>query len=505
MYRWKILRLALVAALAVVCLDVGRAAATADVLRIGRDQDSTTMDPIKTTQNVDIWPINNVHAFLVRSNREGNDIEADLAESWSVSDDKLTFTFKLRSAKFSDGSPVTAEDAVYSLTRLRDNEESTQRSLFQVMKKIEAADGRTVRITLSEPSAAFLSTLAMYAASILPKAAVESMGEKFGTSPVSAGAFRVAEWRRGELLALEPNPHYYAGAASNVDRVEWQVVPDDNTRVLKVQAGELEAGMGIPFALLPSLERDENVQVHLDPSTREDHLLLNHTNKWLGKKQVRQAINMALNMDAIIQVVTFGRGQVANSLIPAGTLYYNPDNKNLPYDPAKAKALIEEAGAKGATFQFVIGAGNKIREQTGVIVQQQLKQIGLNVEIKKLDPGQVWSAFVDGNYDIAPAYWTYDILDPDQKVAFSVANDDNLSYFTRYKNDTVTKLVNQARTELNSDKRRALYHQIQALVKQDVHWIDLYYSPFSNISRKGVKGFYQNPMGVVPLHEISFN
>lgn len=484
---------------------LGSADLHADTLRIGRSEDSTTMDPIKTTQNVDIWLINNIHAFLVRSNREGNDIEADLAESWTVSDDKLTFTFALRAAKFSDGSAVTANDAVFSLTRLRDHEESTQKSLFQVMDKVEAVDDRTLKITLKQPSAAFLSTLAMYSASILPQAAVESMGDKFGTSPVGAGIYRVAEWRRGEMLAMEPNEHYYGGDVSKVERVEWRVVPDDNTRVLQVQAGELEAAILIPFALLQSLETDPNINVHLDPSTREDHLLLNHDNKWLGNLNVRKAINMALNMDAIVQVVTFGKGQVANSLMPAGTLYYNPDNKNHPYDPAKAKEIIEQEGATGASFDFVIGAGNKIREQTGVIVQQQLKQVGLDVNIRKIDPGQVWSAFVDGDYDIAPAYWTYDILDPDQKVAFSVGADDNLSYFTRYSNPEVTALVEQARTELDSEKRRDLYHAIQARVKEDVHWVDLYYSPFSNISRANIEGFYQNPMGIFRLHEVKMN
>lgn len=484
-------------------LVTGADAFAGGTLRIGRDSDSTTMDSIKTTQNVDIWVINNVHAFLVRSNREGNDIEPDLAESWTVSDDNLTYTFKIRDAKFSDGTDVTLEDVVFSLERLRDHPESTQSSLFQVMSDIKAADDSTLVITLSEPSAAFLSTLAMYASSIVPKAAVESMGDDFGTAPVSAGRFMVAEWRRGEVLALEPNEHYYGGNTSNVDRVEFQVVPDDNTRVLKVQAGELDVAMGVPFSMLPQLESDPNVQVHLDASTREDHLLLNHTNEVLANKEVRQAINMGINMDAIIQVVNFGIGEPANSLIPAGTLYYNPENQNWPYDPERAKAMIEAAGATGATLEFVIGAGSAANEQLGIVVQQQLAQIGLNIELKKVDQGQVWSTFVDGGYDIAPAYWTYDILDPDQKVAFSVGADDNLSYYTRYENPEVTQLVRDARLELDPAKRQELYNQIQAIVKDDVHWIDLYYSPFSNVSTSSVEGFYQNPMGVIPLHEIT--
>ena len=477
--------------------------ASAATVRIGRGEDSTTMDPIKTTQNVDIWVINNVHAFLIRANRTGDGLEADLAESWDVSDDKLTFTFHLRDAKFSDGSTVKASDAVFSIKRLRDNEESTQSSLFKTIESVTAPDAKKVVIKLSQPSAAFLSTLAMYAASILPEQAVTKLGKDYGSKPVSAGMYQVAEWRRGEFLALKPNPHYWGGQKSKVDRVEWRVVPDDNTRVLQVQAGELDVAMGVPFSMLPALEKDARVQLHLDVSTREDHLLLNHENKLLANKRVRQAINMGINTDAIIKVVTFGRAKPANSMIPAGTLYYNPNNKDWPYDPEKAKKIIEEEGATGAKFNFVIGAGYKGREQTAVIIQQQLKKIGLEVVIKKIDPGQVWSAFVDGGYDMAPAYWTYDILDPDQKIAFSADGDSNKSYYTRYKNPEVTELINQARLELDTAKRAKLYADIQRIVKEDAHWVDLYYSPFSNVSRKGITGFYQNPMGVIPLHEIS--
>lgn len=496
------LRQLLVALALVLTIGVEQAAAD-NVLRIGRNEDSTTLDPIKTSQNVDIWIDNNIHAFLLRSNREGDGVELDLAEDYGVSDDQKVYTFTLKRAKFSDGSPVTAEDAVFSLTRLRDHEESAMRSVFAIMESVEAIDDRQIRITLSEPSAAFLPSLSMAAASIVPKHAIEADEEGYGTSPVTAGIYKVVEWRRGEMLALEPNEHYYGGAISKVDRVEWHVIPDDNTRVLKVRAGELDAAIMIPFSLIPSLEQDAAVSVHLDPSTREDSLLMNHENPVLAKKEVRQAINMALNLDAITQVVTFGKAQVANSLMPAGTMFYYADNKNLPYDPEKAKELIKAAGAEGAELTFNGAAGNKANEQIAVMIQQQLAAIGLKVNIRKLDPGQTWGRLVEGDYDLAVVYWTYDVLDPDQKVAFTVGADENKSYFSRYENPEVTELVKKARAELDEDTRRQMYYDIQAKVKEDVHWVDLFYSPFSNISRKGVEGFYQNPMGIFPLHEIS--
>jgi peptide/nickel transport system substrate-binding protein len=471
------------------------AASAAGVLRIGTNEDSTTFDPIKTIQNVDIWVMNNMHALLVRANREANEIIPDLAESWEVSDDGLQYTFHLREAEFSDGSQVTAQDAVFSLTRLRDDPESVQSAIYQIMTDVSAPDDRTVVITLSKPSTPFLATLAMFSAAIVPEQAVTDLGEQFGTDPVGAGAFRLNEWRRGEVIKLERNEHYWEEGLPKLDGVEWQVVPDDNTRILKVQAGELDAAIFIPFNRIPEFESDPNINVHLDPSTREDHLLLNHENEWLANKNVRKALNLAVDVQSIVDTVTFGYGTPANSYIPAGALYYNPDNPNYPYDPDKAKALLEAEGATDMSLNIIVGAGDEVEEQIGVLLKDQFGKVGVDLEIRKVDSGQIWDMYVAGDYDTSIAYWTNDIIDPDQKSTFSLGMDENLNYYTRYANQEVADLVAQGRVEIDPEKRREIYYKIQAIAKDDVHWIDLYYSPFRNISRANVQDFFQNPLG----------
>jgi peptide/nickel transport system substrate-binding protein len=478
-------------------------AQAAGVLRIGTNEDSTTFDPIKTIQNADIWVMNNMHAFLVRTNREANQIVPDLAKSWEISDDGLKYTFHLREAKFSDGSPVTAEDAVFSLTRLRDEPESLQSAMFQIVKDIIAPDDRTVVITLAQPSAPFLATLAMFAAAIVPERAVTELGEEFGTKPVSAGAFRLKEWRRGEKIVLEKNEHYWEPDLPKLDGVEWHVVSDDNTRILKMQAGELDAAIFVPFNRLADLDADPQINAHLDPSTREDHLLLNHENEWLGNKNIRKALNMAIDVKSLVAVVTFGYGTPANSYIPAGALYYNPDNPNYPYDPDKAKAMLEAEGATGMTLSILLEAGNAVEEQIGVMLKDQLGKVGVDLEIRKVDPGQIWDMYVEGDYDTSVAYWTNDIIDPDQKSTFSLGMDQNLNYFTRYQNQKVADLVAQGRVELDPEKRREIYYEIQRIAKDDVHWIDLYYSPYRNISRSNVQDFFQNPLGRFMLETTS--
>lgn len=491
---------ATVLAVLVANLDIAHAAG---VLRIGTNQDSTTFDPIKTILNADIWVMNNMHGLLVRANREANEIIPDLAESWEISDDGLEYTFHLREAKFSDGSPVTAQDAVFSLTRMRDNPESVQSAMYQIMADVSASDDRTVVIRLTEPSAPFLATLAMFSAAILPEKAVTELGEEFGTKPVGAGAFRLKEWRRGEVVKLERNEHYWEEGLPKLDGVEWHQVPDDNTRILKVQAGELDAAIFIPFNRIPEFENDPNIKVHLDPSTREDHLLLNHENEWLANKNVRKALNMAIDIQSIVDVVTFGYGTPANSYIPAGALYYNPDNPNYPYDPEKARAMLEAEGAAGMPLSVIVDAGSEVEEQIGIMLKDQLGKAGVDLEIRKVDPGQIWDLYVAGDYETSIAYWTNDIIDPDQKSTFSLGMDENKNYWTRYQNQHVADLVAQGRVELDPEKRREIYYEIQKVAKDDVHWIDLYYSPYRNISRANVQDFFQNPLGRFMLETTS--
>lgn len=471
-------------------------AEAAGVLTIGRREDSTTFDPIKTAQNVDNWVFSNVFDVLIRVDKGGTKLEPGLAESWTISEDGLTYTFKIRDAKFSDGSPITAEDAAFSLLRIRDNEGSLWSDSYKVVDTAEAADDRTLVVKLKTPSAPFLSALALPNVSILSKKAVEAGEDAFGELPTaSSGAFVVKEWRRGDRVILEKNPNFWQADRVSLDGVEWISVPDDNTRMLNVQAGELDAAIFVPFSRVEELKKDPNLTVHLDTSTREDHLLINHEHGALAKKEVREALDLAIDKKAVVDAVTFSFGEVANSYIPKGALYHFADNMQRPYDPDKAKALLEQAGASGLTLSYLVNAGNEVDEQIAVLLQQQLLKAGITVNLQKMDPSQTWDMLVAGDYDLSVMYWTNDILDPDQKTTFVLGHDSNMNYMTRYKNDKVKDLVAAARIEMDPVKREAMYVDIQKMAKDDVHWIDLYYSPYINVTRKGIENFDQNPLG----------
>ncbi|ARO33802.1 oligopeptide ABC transporter substrate-binding protein (plasmid) [Rhizobium sp. NXC14] len=491
--RWKSIGLA--AMLTGLTLSASYAEA-AGVLTIGRREDSTTFDPIKTAQNIDNWVFSNVYDVLIRVDKTGTKLEPGLAESWTASDDGLTYTLKIRDTKFSDGSSLTAEDAAYSLLRIRDDPTSLWSDSYKVIDTAVATDAHTLTIKLKNPSAPFLSTLALPNASVISKKGMESLGpDAYGEKPIASGAFVVDEWRRGDRVILKKNPNFWEADRVKLDGVEWISVPDDNTRMLNVQAGELDAAIFVPFSRVEELKKDPNLNVAIDASTREDHLLINHAHGALGKKEVRQALDLAIDKKAIVDTVTFGQGTVANSYIPKGALYYYADNLQRPYDPAKAKELLAAAGASDLTLNYVVRAGDEVDEQTAVLVQQQLQKAGITANLQKVDPSQEWDMLVAGDYDISVNYWTNDILDPDQKTTFVLGHDSNNNYLTNYKNEAVKELVAKARLELDPKKREAMYVNLQKMAKDDVNWIDLYYSPYINVSRKNIENFHQNPLG----------
>jgi peptide/nickel transport system substrate-binding protein len=336
----------------------------------------------------------------------------------------------------------------------------------------------------------------MPGASIVSQAGMEAMGEEaYASNPVASGAFTVGEWVRGERVSLVKNPEFWEADRVKLDGVDWLSIPDDNVRMLKVQAGEIDSAIFVPFAMVEQLKADPGLAVHVEPSTREDALLLNHEHEALAKQPVREALDLAIDKQAIVDVVTFGLGEVANSYVPKGALYYHADNLRRPHDPAKAMAMLEEAGESGLSLDYLVNAGASVDEQTAVLIQQQLAEAGVTVNIRKVDPSQQWDMLVNGDFDMAVGYWTNDILDPDQKTTFVLGHDANMNYMTRYENEAVKNLVAAARIETDPAKREAMYVELQSTAKADVNWIDLYYSPFINVSRKNVSGFYQNPLG----------
>ena len=477
------------------------------VFRLGREADAKALDPPLTIENLDIWTMNNINAYLVRATKHADDIEPDLATHWEISEDGLTYTFHLREAMFSDGSPVTAQDAKFSIERARDHELATQAALYQNIASVETPDDRTVVFTLNEPSAPFLSILAMFPASILPQAVVEERGEELRQQP--GGRRRLPPQRVAARRGHRPGAQ---SALLGGRACRWSIGSSGTSSRRTTRASSRcrrASWMGLssfPSNRIAELEANPDIQMILDPSSKTDHLLPNHAAPPLDNLNVRKAIRLAIDSQAIIDVVTFGYATPANTFLSAGMMHHDGDAPLPAYDPEEARAMLEAEGATGTTLGLTIQAGNRVDEQISVLLQQQLAEVGITIDIRKVDPSQWINFLIEGDYELGTVYWTNDIIDPDQKTAFTLIGDDNRNFFSNWTSPPeVTELVKQARVEQDFENRSALYAALQMIANDNEVLYSLYNSPFRNIARACVKGFFQSPLGRVDLEHVDMS
>jgi peptide/nickel transport system substrate-binding protein len=369
------------------------------ILRMAYGADVLTLDPIKTTYRSDILIQGMMFARLLQANIDRTEIGPGLAEKWEISPDQTVYTFHLADAHFSDGSPITAEDVAFSWNRMRFQKDSAYAGPFQPLKKIEATDGKTVVMTLERPFTPFLNLTEIWNTGIVPKAAVEKMGdEAFARAPVTSGPFAFVEWRPGDRVVLARNEHYYRKGLPHLDGIEFRYVPDDNNKIAMLQAGEIDVVLGVPAARMAELKA-AGFRADPEPSTTTYDMLINHSKEPFNDLKFRQAVNYGIDRTAIAAAVTLGTGSPASSIYAPSLDYFDKSLPVVQRDVEKAKALLAESGKTGATFVLNQNAGELDEEKATVLIQAQLAEVGINVTIAKIDSTQSWTRRVDGEYE----------------------------------------------------------------------------------------------------------
>jgi peptide/nickel transport system substrate-binding protein len=478
-----------------------------DTFIIGRNTDSITLDPAKVDNNIDIWLLNNLYDQLVRLNPKDNTFEPGLATSWTASDDLKTYTFTLRdNVKFSDGTLLKASDVKFSLDRARD---ATQASFFSFslspIESIDAPDDKTVIIHLSAPSAAILAPLAMFNASVVPQAYFESVGaDAFASAPIGTGPYMLKAWDKGTSLTLEANPNYWEAGLPKTKNIEFVSIPDDNTRILQLQSGEIDAMEYVPLNRVAELQNDPNVTVDLFPSTFVQSLLMNTRTAPFDDVNVRKALAAATDYNAILKVVTFGLGTVANSYMSASTPMYDKDATAIPFDLDKAKDyLSKSAYPTGFSFTMTIVGDDQTDIALATAVQAMNAKIGVTVNIEQVDQGVRSDKYGKADFQMLTSYWTDDMADPDEVTTFMAYFPSAGSMQSGFNDDATNQLVLDARIESDPVKRAAMYAQIQQTINDQVPFINLYYKPFAvGVSRK-VHDLVQYPIGTYPLDQVT--
>lgn len=498
------LSLATVAVLAAACSGSSSGGATAagnsatsgvDTLVMANAVKVDTLDPAQNSVNESIWIDQNLYSRLVQPDPSGTKIVPDLATSWDVAPDQLTYTFHLRDAKFADGTPVTAQDAVWSIQRAK-KLDGGWGFLLTSVSSVTAPDAKTVVVKLAKPHAPLLADLAMYAYSVLPQKEVEAKGDDFFTKPVGSGPFAVTSYNPDSEVDFTVNKFWY-GTKTKIKNIKLQIITDDNTRLLDLKAGKVDVIENPPSNLVKQINADPRLKSDLFPSTRVDFIQLSTKNQYFKNVKVRQAVRYALNLDEMNKLAYQNTATPATSFLPYKMQYWDANLPKPKVDLAKARSLLADAGfPNGFTTNIITVSGDAAGQAEAVVIKSDLAKIGITVNIESYELVTAYDKEQTGDYGIGERYWTNDIIDPDEVVTFGVVPDAGSNSFDTYwNNPTAAKLADDARSETDSAKRQQMYTQIQEIVHDQTPYLPLEYPPFRYAQGKWVHGFAASPLG----------
>ncbi|OJU71221.1 MAG: peptide ABC transporter substrate-binding protein, partial [Rhizobiales bacterium 63-7] len=451
----------------------------ADVIRVVSPFQTTTLDPMRSAAAGNIETYGQLYSRLLRRDAETGALEPGLAEKWDISPDGKTYTFHLRDAQFSDGSPITAADVAFSLERIRTDKKSAYPAPLGAVEAVSAADAKTVVVTLKSAFAPFLGNAEIWNMGIVSKADVDKRGEEaFASVPVTSGPYEVKQWKPNEKLVLEPNPHYWRKGYPKSDAtVELIEIASPETRIAMLKAGEIDVVRAVPWAQVDDLKTVETVDMRLEPSTTIYMTLLNHKREPFSNLKARQAAGMAIDNKAMAKAITRGYAEPANTTLPGSVDFHDKDYPGISYEPAKAKELLAESGMAGREVK-ILATADALSQQMALLIQAQWQAIGLKPSIVNVDGGAWWDATGKGDYDAAANWWYNETPDPDLAVRWAVCGTcGSNSYNTFYENPKVDALVEQGTREADPAKRAEIYKEIQRITTEEVAQIPLYYAP----------------------------
>ncbi|MDG0791034.1 ABC transporter substrate-binding protein [Cohnella ginsengisoli] len=399
-----------------------------------------------------------------------------LADSLDLSEDKLTYTLKLKSGlTWHDGQPLTADDVVFTIDKILDeSQNSFLRGNFIIGgKPVQATkvDDTTVQLKLPQVAPGFEATLVQVFP--IPKHVFENEAniEKSdkNKNPVGSGAFKFKEYKTGEYLTLERFDGYFGGKP-HLDSITYRIAKDTNAANLALQNGEINVKYLDPQDV-STIEATGNFDIQPYSEGRLAYMMFNQNSDTgvLNKKEVRQAIAYALNREELIQVAytSADYADPAHSFLTPDVLYQTNDVPTYDNDVAKAKELLKAAGVSNLKLRFIVQSGNKVQEAISLYVQQKLKDIGIAVELNSMDSSAWVAKFIDPkatDYELAITGYIMG-FDPD---AYSMLfTSDGSSNYSHYNNAQVDTLFKQGAGEGDATKREAIYKDVQKIIAED--------------------------------------
>ncbi|MCL6388421.1 glutathione ABC transporter substrate-binding protein GsiB [Pectobacterium carotovorum] len=426
-----------------------------------------------------------------------------LADSYDASPDGLTYTVKLHpGVKFHDGSAFNAAAVKVNLDRASNPDNRLKRyNLFKMIDKTEAVDDLTVKITLKTPFSAFVNNLAHPAAVMISPAALKQYGKEIGFHPVGTGPYRFVAWNQTDFVKVEKFNGYWKAGLPKLDSITWRPVVDNNTRAALLQTGEAQFAYPIPFEQAKVLEKNDKLALVASPSILHRYISMNVTQKPFDNPKVREALNYAINKEALIKVAFSGYATPAEGPLPSSIDYsvkYHP----WPYDPAKARELLKEAGyPDGFTTTLWSSHNHSTAQKVLQFTQQQLAQVGVKVQVTAMDAGQR-AAEVEGKgvketgVRLFYTGWSASTGEADWALSplFATASWPPAQFNTAfYSNPQVDADLATALKTTDRTEKQKLYKDAQDKIWADAPWIFLATERLVSANSKKLTGFYVMP------------
>lgn len=460
---------------------IGMAHAKSDIV-VAMQLEPPHLDPTSAAAGaIDSVLYSNVFEGLTRFGPDGS-VNPGLAESWEISPDGKTYTFKLHSGvKFHDGTDMTADDVKFSLDRARaDDSANAQKALFAGIESVEVVDPLTVKVSLSAPNGSFLFNMAWGDAVIV---APETIAD-IKTNPVGTGAFKFSNWVQGDRIDLERNADYW-GTPAKLDKATFKFISDPTAAFAAVMAEDVNAFVGFPAPEnLPQFEADPRFQVLVGNTEGETILSTNNKQPPLDNLNVRKAIAHAIDRQAIIDGAMFGYGT------PIGSHFapHNPDyvdlTGNSAYDPELSKKLLAEAGyADGFTTTLKLPPPSYAR-RGGEIIAAQLRAVGIETEISNLEWAQ-WLEQVFKGKD-------YGLTIVSHTEPMDIGIYARPDYYFQYDNPAFQKLFEDLTAESDPEKRSDLLKQAQTMISEDYVNGYLFQLAFPTVANAKIKGLWKD-------------
>ncbi|WOI15793.1 ABC transporter substrate-binding protein [Sulfitobacter sp. LC.270.F.C4] len=469
-------------------------ASAAAELVIGMQQEPTSLDPTAdATASIDSMMTQNVFESLTTV-AENGEVQPNLAASWEVSEDGLTYTFTLaEGVTFHDGSTLDAEDVVYSFERaMGEDSVNPSKDIFEPIESVKAVNSQTVEITLSGKDAFFLFNMGQGDSAIV---AAES-AEGNNANPVGSGPFKFDSWTRGDRLTLIKNPDHRDAADVALDKVVFRFISDPAAATAAMMAEELDAFPGFPAPeLLPQFEADPRFRVNVGSTEGEVILAMNNAKPPFDNVEVRRAVATAIDRAEIIEGAMYGQAVPIGSFYPPhGTAYVDLTDA-YPHDSAKAEEMFEAAGVAGATMTLRVPPF-PYATRSAEIIQNQLSEAGIDAKVENVE----WGFWIDEvykkkNYDMTIIAHT----SPNDMGNFARGPD----YFYGYDNAEMTALWEKITTEVDAEARDELLKQGQEMLSdQSVHGF-LFQLPLLGVFRQEVEGYWaSSPVLYMPLKNV---